>query len=82
MIVNCALCNKEFNRKPSKKEGWGEILVKKNAVIGMGSIILPGVTIGKGAMVGAGSIVTKDVPDDEKWFGSPAEPHGARDKDE
>ena len=63
---------------PSKREHWGEILVKKNASLGMGSIILPGVTIGEGALVGAGSVVTKDVPRNEKWFGSPAESHGSR----
>jgi acetyltransferase-like isoleucine patch superfamily enzyme len=30
--------------------------------IGMGSILLPGVTVHEGAVVGAGSVVTKDVP--------------------
>jgi acetyltransferase-like isoleucine patch superfamily enzyme len=31
-------------------------------MIGMNSIIMPGVTIGEGAIIGAGSLVTKDVP--------------------
>lgn len=35
---------------------------KKGSVVGTGSIILPGVTIGKEAFVAAGSVVTKDVP--------------------
>jgi len=39
-----------------------KILLKKGCLIGMDSIILPGVTIGEGAIVGAGSLVTKDIP--------------------
>jgi len=41
----------------------GSIIVKHGAHIGIGAIIMPGVTIGKGAVIGAGSVVTKDVPD-------------------
>jgi UDP-2-acetamido-3-amino-2,3-dideoxy-glucuronate N-acetyltransferase len=47
-------------------------LIKNFASIGAGSTILGGVTIGENAMVGAGSIVTKDIPDNELWVGSPA----------
>ena len=46
--------------------------IKKNASIGAGSVILGNVTIGENSMIGAGSIVTKDVPDNELWFGNPA----------
>ncbi len=42
------------------------------ASVGAGSVILPGVTIGRGAMVGAGSVVTKDVPDGAVVRGEPA----------
>lgn len=48
------------------------ILIKKNASIGAGSIILGGITIGENAMIGAGSVVTKDIPENELWFGNPA----------
>jgi acetyltransferase-like isoleucine patch superfamily enzyme len=47
-------------------------LIKKNASIGAASTILGGLTIGENAMVGAGSLVTKDIPDNELWLGSPA----------
>lgn len=47
-------------------------LIKKKASIGAGTVILGGVTIGENAMVGAGSVVTKDVPNNELWFGNPA----------
>lgn len=39
-----------------------EVIIKRNAYIGVGAIILPGVTIGEHAIVAAGSVVTKDVP--------------------
>ena len=40
------------------------INLENNCQIGMGAVILPGVTIGEGAIVGANSLVTKDV---EPW---------------
>lgn len=39
-----------------------DVILKKGCCIGMGTIVMPGVTIGEGAMIGAGSIVTKDIP--------------------
>jgi len=39
-----------------------KIVLKKGCMLGMGTIVLPGVTIGEGAIVGAGSLVTKDIP--------------------
>lgn len=45
--------------------------IKKNAVIGTGSIIFP-VIVGKNSFVAAGSIVTKNVPDYAIVAGSPA----------
>ena len=58
----------------SKNPDWKleKTVVKKGASIGANSTILCGVTIGENAMIGAGSVVTKDVPDGEVWFGSPA----------
>ena len=39
-----------------------EIHIGKGVMIGMESLIMPGVTIGDGAIVGAYSLVTKDIP--------------------
>lgn len=44
---------------PYKK---GRIIIGKSVMVGMGSIIMPDVTIGEGAIIGAGSLVTKDIP--------------------
>lgn len=41
---------------------YAPIVIKDGAHIGIGSIIMPGVTIGEGAVIGAGSVVTKDIP--------------------
>lgn len=65
---------------PSNKEQWAKTLVKKGAVIGIGSVILPGVIIGENAVIGAGSIVTKNVPDNEVWYGQGAYPHGKKEE--
>jgi len=40
--------------------------------IGVGAIILPGVTVGKGAQIGAGSVVTRDVAPGAVVAGNPA----------
>lgn len=48
------------------------IMIKKNAWIGAGATILPGVTIGENAVVAAGSVVSKDVPANVVVGGVPA----------
>jgi len=48
------------------------VFIQDGAHIGIGTIIMPGVTIGKGSVVGAGSVVTKSIPDFCVAIGSPA----------
>jgi len=48
------------------------ILIKEDSYVGVGAIVLPGVTIGKGAVIGAGAVVTKDIPDYSVAVGMPA----------
>jgi maltose O-acetyltransferase len=48
--------------------------IGRNAWIGGGAIILPGVTIGDDAVVGAGAVVTRDVPPRTTVVGNPARP--------
>jgi acetyltransferase-like isoleucine patch superfamily enzyme len=48
------------------------ILIKRNAWIGAGATILPGVTVGENAVVAAGAVVSKDVPDNVIVGGIPA----------
>lgn len=58
------------NQKWSNKNNYVKIL--DDVWIGSNSIILPGVTIGRGAVVGAGSVVTKDIPEYAVVAGNPA----------
>lgn len=46
--------------------------IGKNCVIGINSIIMPGVHIGDEVVVGAGAVVTKDVPSNCIVAGNPA----------
>jgi acetyltransferase-like isoleucine patch superfamily enzyme len=48
------------------------ILIKRNAWIGAGATILPGVTIGENSIVAAGAVVNKDVPTNSIFGGIPA----------
>ncbi|SFB90715.1 Acetyltransferase (isoleucine patch superfamily) [Spirosoma endophyticum] len=48
------------------------ILIKRNAWIGAGAIILPGVTVGENAVVAAGAVVSRDVPPNTVVAGIPA----------
>ena len=48
------------------------IVIKRNAWIGAGATILPGVTIGENSVVAAGAVVSKDVPDNTVVGGIPA----------
>jgi acetyltransferase-like isoleucine patch superfamily enzyme len=50
---------------------YAPVVIKDNAWIGAGCIILKGVTIGLNAVVGAGSVITKDVPDNTVFAGNP-----------
>lgn len=51
---------------------FAPIRICTGADIGVGSILLPGITIGAGAQVGAGSVVTKDAPEFAIIAGNPA----------
>lgn len=50
----------------------GPVLLKAGCWIGVGAVILPGVTVGRNAVVGANAVVTRDVPDFAVVGGVPA----------
>lgn len=41
---------------------FAPVAIEDDADVGVGAIVLPGVTVGRGAVVGAGAVVTRDVP--------------------
>lgn len=48
------------------------VIIKDDSDLGTGSLILPGIRVGKGAQVGAGAVVTSDVADYAIVVGVPA----------
>lgn len=57
---------------PPDESGCGDIIIEDYAWIGMNSLILKNVTVGKASIVAAGSVVTKDVPPYTIVAGNPA----------
>lgn len=49
-----------------------QVTVEPFAFVGVGAIVLPGITIGRGAVVGAGAVVTHDVEPYAVVVGNPA----------
>jgi len=67
--VDAKLRSKDFlssylNEAKEFELSFAKIKIEDDVWIGFNSIILKGVTIGRGAIIGAGSVVTKDV---EPW---------------
>jgi maltose O-acetyltransferase len=48
------------------------VVVEDGCWVGLGAIILPGVTIGHGSVVAAGAVVSTDIPPDSYVEGNPA----------
>ena len=62
-----------------RKTTQGQVVFRRHAIVGAGSVVLPGVTVGTGAAVGALSLVNRDVADNALVFGAPARRVGTRD---
>jgi acetyltransferase-like isoleucine patch superfamily enzyme len=55
----------------------GAVRIGAYTFLGAGSVVLPGVTIGKGSIIGAGAVVTKSVPDFSIVVGIPGQVIGS-----
>lgn len=51
-----------------------DVHIEEDVWIGAGSIVVPGVRIGRASVIGAGSVVTKDIPEGVLAVGSPCRP--------
>ncbi len=73
------LCHKREMEHYYKNESYNDlsykrlpVVLKKGCVVGIGSIIMPGVTIGEGAVIGVGSLIIGDIPPWTIAVGNPA----------
>lgn len=61
---------------PRPEESEPAPVVADAAVIGMGAIVVGGVTVGQGAYVAAGAVLTTDAAPHTRYVGVPARPRG------
>ena len=61
-----------FSNKGVQEYERGNVIIEDNVFIGMNTLIVKSVRIGKGAVIAAGSVVTKDVPENVVAGGNPA----------
>lgn len=59
---NAVITNSRYPNSPTSKQDLEGVRIKRHAIIGANSTILPGTTIGEHAIIGAGCVVTRDVP--------------------
>lgn len=64
-----------FDLADYQDRGQVALVIGRKVFIGVGAILLPGITIGDGAIIAAGAVVTRDVAVGEKVKGMPARPN-------
>ena len=69
---NVTFTNDKFPRSKQFIDTYPKTIIKKGSSIGANATILPGLCIGENSFIGAGSVVTKNIPANEIWMGSPA----------
>lgn len=77
--ANCTIVDTDFHplaaaeRRLHVLDGTHKpIMIEDEVFVGMNSLILKGVTLGRGCVIGAGSVVTRDVPPGMIAAGNPA----------
>ena len=73
---NVTFTNDRFPRSKQYPAEFPRTEIAQGASLGGGSVILPGIRVGRGAMVGAGAVVTRDVPANAIVVGNPARIRG------
>lgn len=76
-FVSCLVATANDNRV---RNGYGDHVtgpsIGREALVGAGATVLPGIEIGENAIVAAGSVVTRKVEAGATVFGMPASPRG------
>ena len=61
-----------FRQEDPDFDVFGPIEVKDNVFIGIGTLVMPGVTIGENSVIGSHSVVSRDIPPGSVAAGVPA----------
>lgn len=72
LLRNAMVLAHDYCRGTNYVSKFFDTFIGKNCVIGVNSIVLPGVKIGDHCVVAAGAVVTKDVPSNSIVAGNPA----------
>ncbi|WP_162591433.1 acyltransferase [Variovorax sp. PBL-E5] len=72
--ANCVITSVTHPIDPAERHQlvFSPVELQSNCWLGAGTMVMPGVTIGKNSIIAAGSVVTKDVPDNCICAGVPA----------
>lgn len=65
---NVTFTNSKFPNQVNSKVNLKSPIIFDNVVIGAGSIIMPGISIGENALIGAGSLVLRDILPNEIYI--------------
>lgn len=71
-FIHHLIFEEDFRKDLSAK---GPVIIEEDVWVGSNTVILAGVTIGRGSIIGAGSIITKDIPRYSVAYGNPAKVH-------
>ena len=74
VMLTATVHNFDDIHKPMQLQGLASrrVSIEDDVWIGGHSIVLPGVTVGRGSIVAAGAVITKDVPPFTIVGGNPA----------
>jgi acetyltransferase-like isoleucine patch superfamily enzyme len=73
--ISIRLCGEKYiSLNPDQRLGYIQkpVVIGDFSFIGVSSVILPGVTVGKGCIIAAGSVLKKSIPDFSIAAGNPA----------
>lgn len=72
ILRNATVLAHDHCRSLNENKGLFNTTIGKNCIIGINSIILPGITVGDHCVVAAGAVVTKNTPPHTILAGNPA----------
>lgn len=72
ITYGCVILSHDYTSIILGKKEKTITIIEDNVFIGVNSVVLPGVKIGRNSIIGAGSVVTKDIPPFSIAVGNPA----------